>query len=272
MASYILRRFIGALVVLFGISVITFIIAYAAPGDPARLIVGAKAPQTVVDAVRHNLGLDQPLPIQYIHYIGRLLHGDLGFSYHNNLPVAELIGQRIGNTVQLALASWIVEVILGLPLGIFGALYHRRTADYILSFLTLVGMSMPVFWFGMWLIQNVAYGLGILPLGGVGGISHLILPAITLGVTNMAFYQRLVKSSMVDVMSQDYIRTARANGVPAHRVVTRHALKNGLIPAVTYAGMDIAQLCGGVVLTETVFNYQGSASWPGSPLRTWTSR
>ncbi|CAM3921279.1 ABC transporter permease [Alicyclobacillus pomorum] len=257
MASYIIRRLIGAVVVLFGISIITFIIAYAAPGDPARLIVGAKAPQSVVDAVRHNLGLDQPLPIQYIHYVGRLLQGNLGFSYHNNLPVTELLGQRLGNTVQLALGGWIVELILGIPLGIFGALYHRRIADYILSFLSLVGISMPVFVFGMWLIQNVAHGLGILPLGGAGGISHLILPSITLGVTGMAFYQRLMKSSMVEVMGQDYIRTARAFGVPPRRVITHHAMRNGLLPAVTYAGMDIAQLFGGVVLTETVFNYPG---------------
>jgi ABC-type dipeptide/oligopeptide/nickel transport system permease component len=255
----------GSVVVLVGISIITFIIAYAVPGDPARMIVGPKASAELVAQVRHNLGLDQPLYVQYIHYVWRLLHGDLGFSYHNNMPVAQLLFDRLGNTAQLAFGGWLVEILLGLPLGILAALYHRKWVDYALGFIGLVGISFPVFLLGMLLILIVGFHWKLLPLSGSGGIQHLILPSLTLGLVNFAFYQRLVKASMVEVFAQDYIRTAKASGVPKPRIVTHHALRNGIIPAVTYAGMDIAQLLGGVVLTETVFSY------PGIGLLSWDS-
>jgi ABC-type dipeptide/oligopeptide/nickel transport system permease component len=265
MLSYIVRRFLGSVVVLIGISIITFIIAYAVPGDPARMIVGPKASADLVAQVRHNLGLDQPLYLQYIHYVWRLLHGDLGFSYHNNMPVAQLLFDRLGNTAQLALGGWLVEILLGVPLGIVAALYHRKWLDYVLGFIGLVGISFPVFLLGMLFILFVGFYWKLLPLSGIGGIQHLILPSLTLGLVNFAFYQRLVKASMVEVFAQDYIRTAKASGVSKARIVTHHALRNGIIPAVTYAGMDIAGLLGGVVLTETVFSY------PGIGLLSWDS-
>lgn len=257
MASYLVRRLLGAIVVLIGISIITFAIAYAVPGDPVRTIVGEKASPQVVEEVRHTLGLDQPVYIQYFSYINRLIHGNLGFSYYNNQPVTSLIADRFGATAILALSGWIIEIIIGIPLGIITAVHNRKIADFILSTLAIIGISLPTFWLGMWLIYNVSYKMGILPIGGSGSIANLILPALTLGIAGAAYYQRLLKSSMVDVLSQDYIRTAYANGATPLRVTFRHAFRNGVIPAVTYAGMDVAFLLGGVVITETVFNYPG---------------
>lgn len=257
MLSYIVRRLIGSIVVLIGISIITFIIAFAVPGDPARAIVGQKAAPQVVEQVRHQLGLDQPLYIQYLTYSKRLLHGDLGFSYFNNQPVNQLIFGRLGDTAKLALGGWIVEILIGIPLGLLTAVRNRKASDLVLSSLSIIGISLPVFWFGMWLIYNVSYKMNWFPIGGTGGLSHLILPSITLGITGAAYYQRLVKSSMIDVFSQDYTRTAYANGASPLRVIFKHSLRNGMIPVVTYAGMDIAFLLGGVVVVETVFNYPG---------------
>lgn len=257
MVSYLVRRFFGSIVVLIGISIITFIITFAVPGDPARMIVGPHATPQVVATVRHNLGLDRPLYIQYFAYMGRLLHGNLGYSYNDNMPVWVLIKQRLSNTAELALGGWIVELAIGIPLGLVSALRHQKFTDYISSFLAVVGFSMPVFWLGMELIYNVAGNLHWFPVGGTGGISHLVLPALTLGIVGAAVYQRLIKASMLEVFSQDYIRTAKAFGVPPTRITFHHAFRNGIIPAVTYAGMDISLLFGGVVLVEQVFNYPG---------------
>lgn len=257
MASYIVRRLFGALIVLIGISIITFIIAYAVPGDPVRTIVGEKASPQVVEQVRHTMGLDRPMYEQYFSYLNRLFHGDLGFSYYNNQPVTHLIADRFGATAILALCGWFIEILIGIPLGILTAVHNRKITDFIVSTLAIIGISLPTFWLGMWLIYNVSYKLGILPIGGSGGIENLILPSLTLGIAGAAYYQRLVKSSMIDVFSQDYIRTAYANGASPFRVTAKHAFRNGVIPAVTYAGMDIAFLLGGVVITETVFNYPG---------------
>ncbi|MCL6452777.1 MAG: ABC transporter permease [Alicyclobacillus sp.] len=257
MLAYIVRRLGGAIVVLIGISMVTFLITFAVPGDPARMIVGPHASMQVVEQVRHNLGLDKPLYIQYLNYMGRLLHGNLGYSYNDNLPVWTLIRQRMGNTAQLAFGGWIVELAIGIPFGLISALRHQKLSDYVVSFLATFGFSLPAFWLGMELIYNVAYKLHWFPIGGTGGIRHLVLPAVTLGIVGAAFYQRLIKASMLEVFDQDYIRTARANGVPPFRVTFHHAFRNGIIPAVTYAGMDISLLLGGVVLIEQVFNYPG---------------
>jgi ABC-type dipeptide/oligopeptide/nickel transport system permease component len=257
MAAYLVRRIVGALTVLIGISIITFLIAFAVPGDPVRTIVGEKASPQVVEEVRHTMGLDRPVYVQYFSYLNRLVHGDLGFSYYNNQPVTDLISQRFGATAILAFCGFLVEILIGIPLGLLTAVYNRKFPDYIISTLAIIGISLPTFWLGMWFIYNVSYKMGILPIGGSGGIENLILPAITLGIAGAAYYQRLVKSSMLEVFSQDYIRTAHANGASPFRVTFRHGFRNGVIPAVTYAGMDIAFLLGGVVITETVFNYPG---------------
>ncbi|GGI97499.1 glutathione ABC transporter permease [Alicyclobacillus cellulosilyticus] len=260
MLSYIVRRLGAAVVVLFGISLVTFIIAFAVPADPARLIVGAKASPAIVAEVRHQLGLDQPLPVQYIHYVWRLLHGDLGTSYVYNMPVASLIGQRIGGTVLLAVACWLAELIIGIPLGIYTARRARTWIDYAVSALALVGISLFVPWLGEVLLYLFAFKLPVFPLGGTGGIRHLILPALTYGITGAAVYTRLLKSSMLEVLGQDYVRTARAKGASEQRVIWRHVVRNALIPVVTVAGIDIGTLLSGVVLIEVTFNWNGLGS------------
>lgn len=257
MLSYIIRRLGGALVVLFGISVVTFLLAYAIPSDPARMIAGPKASIETVMAIRHSLGLDKPLPIQYLDYVWRLIHGNLGMSYVYNLPVATLIAQRFGPTAILALACWIAELVIGIPLGIFTARRARKASDYIVSILALVGISILVPWLGIVLLYWLGFKFPIFPLGGAGGISHLILPALTFGITGAAAYTRLLKSSMLEVLGQDYVRTARAKGASEGRVVNRHVIRNALIPVITYGGIDVGYLLGGVVLLEVTFNWNG---------------
>lgn len=257
MASYIVRRLGGALIVLFGISVVTFLLIYAIPADPARMIAGQKATPQIIAQVRHNLGLDQPLFIQYIHYIGGLLRGNLGTSYIYNQPVSTLIAQRLGPTLLLALGCWLAELIIGIPLGIYTARRARKTGDYIVSALALVGISLPVFWLGLWLLYWFGFKFPIFPLGGSGGFQNLILPSLTYGITGAAYYTRLLKASMLEVMGKDYVRTARAKGASESRVIWRHVMRNALIPVVTFGGIDIGYLLTGVVLIENTFNWNG---------------
>ncbi len=257
MYAYLIRRISGAVVVLLGISIITFLLVYAVPADPARMIVGPKAPAAVVAAVRAQLGLNLPLPVQYIHYMDRLFHGDLGTSYIYSLPVAKMILQRIGPTAWLALWCWVAELVIGIPLGIYTARHARHKRDYIVSAVALVGISLPVFWLGLVLLYWFGFEIPILPLGGSGGIQYVILPAITYGITGAAYYTRLLKSSMLEVMGQDYVRTARAKGASERRVTWRHVVRNALLPVVTFGGIDIGYLLTGVVLIEATFNWNG---------------
>jgi ABC-type dipeptide/oligopeptide/nickel transport system permease component len=255
--SYIIRRLGGALAVLFGISIVTFILAYAVPSDPARMIAGPKASLATVMAIRHQLGLDAPIYVQYIRYIWRLLHLNLGMSYVYNLPVTTLIAQRIWPTASLALSAWIAELVIGIPLGIYTARRARKLADYVVSILALVGISLLIPWLGIVLLYWLGFKIPIFPLGGTGGITHLILPALTYGITGAAAYTRLLKSSMLEVLRQDYVRTARAKGATESRVVNRHVIRNALIPVITYGGIDVGYLLGGVVLLEVTFNWNG---------------
>ncbi|WP_026962277.1 ABC transporter permease [Alicyclobacillus herbarius] len=257
MYAYIIRRLFSAVIVLFGISVVTFLLVYAIPADPARMIAGPKAPHSVVVTIRHQLGLDQPLPLQYIHYVGRLLHGDLGTSYTFNLPVTTMILQRLWPTAELALGCWLAELIIGIPLGIYTARHARRLGDYMVSALALIGISLPVFWLGLLLLYWFGFQIPIFPLGGFGGFRYLILPSITYGITGAAYYTRLLKSSMLEVMQQDYVRTARAKGAGEARVTFRHVVRNALIPVVTFGGIDFSYLLTGVVLIEATFNWNG---------------
>lgn len=257
MVSYVGRRLGGALVVLIGITIVTYILAYAVPSDPARMIAGPKASLATVNAIRHQLGLDQPFYIQYFAYLGRLVRGDLGTSYVYNLPVATLIAQRFGPTFILAISCWIAELVIGIPLGIYTARHARKLGDYIVSILALVGISLLVPFLGILLLYQFGFKWPIFPLGGPGGITHLILPALTLGITGAAAYTRLLKSSMIEVLGQDYVRTARAKGASESRVVRRHVLRNAVIPVITYGGIDVGYLIGGIVLLEVTFNWNG---------------
>jgi len=255
--SYIFRRILGSLIVVVGISIITFLLVYAVPSDPARMIVGPKAPQAVVDAVRIKLGLNLPLPVQYVHYMENLLGGNLGTSYIYNMPVSKLIWDRLGTTGILALGSWVAELLIGIPLGIYTARRARKPSDYIVSALALVGISLPVQWLGMVLLYQFAFKWEIFPLSATEGFRSLVLPALTYGITGAAVYTRLLKSSMLEVLGQDYVRTARAKGANERRVVWRHVMRNALIPVVTFAGIDIGFLLSGVVLVEVTFNWNG---------------
>jgi ABC-type dipeptide/oligopeptide/nickel transport system permease component len=257
MISYIIRRILGSLVVLFGITVITFVLIYAIPADPARLIVGPKAPMSVVLAVRHQLGLDQPIYVQYYRYMVRLLHGDLGTSFMYNQSVSSMIGDRMWATFSLALSAWCAELIIGIPLGIYTARRARKLSDYIVSAIALVGISLPVQWLGLELMYYFSFKIPIFPTGGSGGIQNLILPSLAYGITGAAVYTRLLKASMLEVLKQDYVRTARAKGASERRVIWRHVLRNALIPVLTYGGIDIGFLLGGVVVLEEVFNWNG---------------
>lgn len=257
MFGFILRRIGANIIVLWGISVITFLLVFAIPADPARMIAGQKAPQSVVDTIRHQLGLDLPLPVQYWHYLERLLHGNLGTSYIFNLPVTTMIGQRAGASLELALGCFIVELALGIPIGIYTATHARKLSDYVLSAAALVGISIPVFWLGMVLLFWFGFKFPIFPLGGYGGIQYLLLPSITYGIVGAAVYARLLKSSMLEVLNQDYTRTARAKGASEGRVVRSHVLRNALIPVITFGGVDIGYLLSGILLIEATFNWNG---------------
>lgn len=257
MVSYIIRRLGGSIVVLLGIALITFILSYAVPADPARLILGMKASAAQVAALRVHMGLNLPLPEQFWNYLVKLLHGNLGQSYILDLPVTTLIAQRVGYTAQLALAAWLMELVIGIPIGIISALKDRKLTDHILSIVALIGISLPVFFVGLELMYWLAFKAGWFPVGGTGGLPYIILPALAYGITGAAYYARLLKSSMLDVLNSDYIRTARAKGASSFRAVMGHALRNAMIPVVTYGATDVAALFGGVVVLEDVFGYAG---------------
>jgi peptide/nickel transport system permease protein len=254
---FIARRLVQAIPVLFGISIITFILIYFLPADPARMYAGPSATVETVNRIRHELGLDQPLWMQYTRYMERLLHGDLGFSYRKQIPVTELILSRIPYTLALIIAGIFVELLFGLPIGIASALNRRGWLDRAGMFIALLAVSTPSFWLGLLLLYWFGYLIPIFPLGGAGSPAHLVLPALAAGLGGAAWYARMMRSSMLDVVANDYVRTARAKGLSGKKVTGRHILPNALNPIITMAGMDIPWFIGGVVLIERVFN------WPG---------
>ncbi|MCY0877023.1 MAG: ABC transporter permease [Firmicutes bacterium] len=260
MGSYIVRRLGGAIVVLIGIAVITFLLSYALPSDPARMILGMRASQAEVNQLRIQMGLNLPLYEQFWRYFINLLHGNLGQSYQLDMPVTELIEQRLGLTAQLALAAWLFELIIGIPAGIIMALKDRGFLDHTLNVITLIGVSLAPFFLGLELLYWVAFKANLFPAGGSGGIMYVILPGLTYGITGAAYYARLLKTSMLDVLNSDYIRTARSKGAGMWRVVFGHALRNAMLPVMTYGATDIAALFGGIVVIEDVFGYAGVGS------------
>jgi peptide/nickel transport system permease protein len=257
MWTLIARRAIQALPVMLGISLITFVLIYYLPADPARMYAGPSATAETVARIRQQLGLDQPFWVQYFRYIGRTLTGDLGFSYRKQIAVTELLLTRIPFTLALTAAGVFVELLIGLPVGIVSAVARGRWADRLGMFVALLGISAPPFWLGLLLLYVFGYLVPIFPLGGAGTAAHLVLPAFTAGVGGAAWYARMMRSSMLDILSADYVRTARAKGLRGFLVVLRHALPNALNPIITMAGLDIPWFIGGVVLVERVFD------WPG---------
>lgn len=257
MWTYLARRIAQTIPVLLGISVITFVLIYYLPADPARIYAGPSATVATVARIRHELGLDQPLWVQYIRYMERVLHGDLGFSYRKQIAVTTLVLSRLPYTLALIFGGVFFELAIGLPVGIVSAVARGRWADRLGMFIALVGVSAPPFWLGLLLLYWLGYLIPIFPLGGAGSPLHLVLPAITAGLGGAAWYARMMRSSVLDILSTDYIRTARAKGGSQFIVIFRHVLPNALNPIITMAGMDIPWFIGGVVLVERVFD------WPG---------
>jgi peptide/nickel transport system permease protein len=257
MVFYLLRRLLQAVPVVLGVIFAVMLTIELIPGDPVTLMLGEHATQESVTAVRHALGLDKPLLVRYVQYIGNLLHGDLGRSLRERRQVSEELADVWPATLELTAAALIIAVIGGVLAGVVSAVWPNSFFDGVTRLTSLFGLSMPVFWTGLTLIVFFSLWLNWLPVGGSGSLRHLILPAVTLSLPSLAMVARMTRSSVLEVLREDYIRTARAKGAKERVVVLKHGLRNACIPIVTLLGLQVGQLLGGAVLTETVF------AWPG---------
>jgi peptide/nickel transport system permease protein len=255
--QYIVRRLLLTIPVVFGVSLIVFSSIRLIPGDPARALAGVNATPEYIQQIRDRYGLDDPIYVQYGRFMMGLATGDLGTSTFSRRPVTTEIGERFPRTLTLASISLLISTVVGVSAGIVSATRRNSLFDNVSMFVALVGVAAPVFWMALMLQLLFAVQLRWLPATGMGGIRHLILPAITLGMASAALMARITRSSMLDVLKQDFITTARAKGLAERVVVYKHALKNALIPVVTVLGLQFGILLGGAVLTETVF------AWPG---------
>jgi len=263
MFAFISRRVGYSLLILLGVTFITYLLLFMLPADPARQIAGRSATPEVVAGIRAQLGLDLPFYHQYANYLGNLVQGDLGRSYIQRSAVTELIGSRLRPSLELMAAGIGFELLIGISLGVIAALKRDSWADKILMALSFVGVSAPQFIAAMLFLYFFAVQLGWFPLGGYGGVEHLMLPALTLGILGSGWYSRMVRSSMIEVLHQDFIRTARAKGLSRVRVVLRHVLPNAIVPVIPMIGIDIGIFMGGLVVVESVFG------WPGIGQLTW---
>ncbi|MFC7395428.1 glutathione ABC transporter permease GsiC [Scopulibacillus cellulosilyticus] len=257
MFSYFIKRLIGMIPILFVISIIIFLFVHLIPGDPARLVAGKDATMADIKLVRQELGLDKPLPEQYISYMTNLLHGNLGTSLRTKDPVSVMLAQRFMPTFWLSVWSLLWALVFGLLIGVISATKRNKWQDYSGMFAAVSGISLPSFWLGLMLIQIFSVQLGWLPTGGLDSWKSYILPSLTLGAGIAAVIARFTRSSLMDILKEDYVRTGRAKGLKERRVVWNHALKNAMIPVVTMTGLQFGFLLGGSVVVETVF------SWPG---------
>jgi ABC-type dipeptide/oligopeptide/nickel transport system permease component len=254
---YVARRLVAAVPTLLGVSIVVFMMVRLLPGDPARIVAGLLASEADVETIRHQLGLDQPAPVQYAQFLVRLMHFDLGTSVRTGQPVVYEVLARLPWTIELAATSIAVAAALGVAGGIVAALYHNQRLDVVISALMLFGISMPVYWFGLMLIVVFAIKLQWLPAAGSQDPGAWILPTLTLSAFSVALIARMTRSTMLEVLRTDYVRTARAKGQLERAVVYGHALRNAMLPIVTVIGHQFGTLLGGAVLTETVFG------WPG---------
>jgi peptide/nickel transport system permease protein len=255
-SAYLLRRLAAAVITLLGVVLVMVLLVRALPGDAARVIAGLQATPEQVEQVRLSLGLDQPVPVQYWRYVVNLAEGSLGTSARFGTSVLSEIGHRLPYTIALAVCGTFFGAVFGIALGVLAATHKGRWVDAFGSMLGVAGISMPVYWLGILLIVLFSVQLRWLPIGGAEGLASLVMPTITLGVFSMAVVSRMTRSTMLDTLDQDYVRTVRAKGV-AEWVAVRHALRNAFIPILTVIGLQFGTLQGGAVLTETVF------SWPG---------
>ncbi|MFB2881629.1 ABC transporter permease [Floridanema aerugineum] len=291
MFKYILKRLFSLLPVLIGITLLVFTLLHLIPGDPAVVLLGERATPEQIESLRQQLGLNQPLPIQYFNFLFNVIRFDFGKSIISGIPIIDEITTRWPATFELSVAAMLIALILGIPAGIFAAVRKNSWLDNLLMSSSLIGVSLPVYWLGLLLIYLFAVNLQLLPPSGrisveagfnfkpITGffvldsllkldfntlqdvLSHLILPAITLGTVPLAIIARITRSSMLEVLSQDYIRTARAKGVPEYFVILKHALKNAFLPISTTIGLQFGTLLGGAILTETIFSWPGIGSW-----------
>jgi ABC-type dipeptide/oligopeptide/nickel transport system permease component len=254
---YLLQRLVASAVALLGVVTLVFFMVRVLPGDPARVVAGVFATEDEVARIRSRMGLDRPLPRQYATFLGRLARGDLGTSARTSEPVLAEVRARLPATLTLAVVSSAIAAVLGIAAGVLAATRPYSTLDYLLSVVTLFGVSMPVYWLGILLIIVFAIHLNWLPAAGADQPGSIVLPAVTLAAFSVALVARMTRAAMLEVLGEDYVRTARAKGLPERGVVSRHALRNALIPIVTTIGLQFGALLGGAVLTESIF------AWPG---------
>jgi peptide/nickel transport system permease protein len=262
MIAYLAKRMAASALILIGVTMVTFALAFLMPADPVRQIAGRNATPETVESIRHQLGLDRPVPLQYATYLGHLAQGDLGHSYIQKTDVGQLIMSRLPATLLLMLGAIFFELAIGIPLGTFAAA-RRGKADRAIMIFAFAGVSTPQFVVGLVLLYLLAYLAGWFPMSGYGGLSHLILPALTLGIGGGGWYARILRSSLVEVLRQDYIRTARAKGLSERTIVVVHGLRNALLPIVAMIGLDIGTFMGGAVVVESVYG------WPGIGQLAW---
>lgn len=268
MLRYLMNRIVGLIAVMFIVATIVFVIIRVTPGDPAAVMLGPEASQQDIAALRTQLGLDRPLPLQYVTWLGQLARGDLGQSIFLNKPVLSALADRAEPTFWLTLMSLLIATAIAVPVGILSAVKRGTVLDQSVLSFSMFTSSVPSFWLGLLLMQVFAVKLGWLPVSGYGGpdasigtrLSHLILPAVVLGVVNSALITRFIRASMLDVLRDDYVRTARAKGLTETRVILKHAVRNALIPILTVIGLTTALLISGAVVTETVFGLPGVGS------------
>jgi ABC-type dipeptide/oligopeptide/nickel transport system permease component len=254
--AYLIRRLVAAVITLLGVISVLVLTFQVLPGNPARVIAGMRASQAQVQKIRHSMGLDEPVVVQYWQYVDRVVHGDLGTSPRTGETVASEIASRLPYTIALAVLGTLLGVIFGIPLGVWSATYKGRLPDAVGSIIGVMGISMPVFWTGILLIVLFGVLLKLLPVSGADSPASYILPSITLGVFSMAIISRMTRSTMLETLDQDYVRTVRGKGV-REVVAIRHALRNSFIPILTVISLQFGTVLGGAVLTETIF------SWPG---------
>jgi ABC-type dipeptide/oligopeptide/nickel transport system permease component len=259
-ARYILARSLQAIPVLVATTIVVFLTLHLAPGDPVRMLASPTATEQDLANIRGRLGLDQPLPVQYGRWVAALLRGDLGSSLRSGAPVMEILPERYWNTIRLTVASMLVAVSVGLLAGMLAAARPGSLVDLLTTGVAVAGLSIPPFWLGLILILIFSVHLGWLPAGGGDSWRHLILPAISLGLATAALIARMVRSSMLEVIRTDYVRTARAKGLRERSLLRGHALPNALIPTVTVVGLQFGTLLAGAVITEVVFTWPGIGS------------
>jgi peptide/nickel transport system permease protein len=265
MRRYVARRVAQSVVVLLGVSVVVFALVHLVPGDPVRTAMGTRFDQATYEALRERAGFDQPLPVQYVQWLGSAVTGDLGVSFRSGRPVTTTVVGRLPATISLAVASLVVALVIAIPLGIVSAVRSGTKTDYAATFFSQIGISVPDFWMGIMFILLFSLTLGWLPPSGyvpitdspLGWLERVIMPAVTIGVVTGSILTRFVRSAVLEALGQDYTRTARSKGLPERTVVNRHVLKNAMIPVVTVTGLQLAFLLGGVIVVEEVF------AWPG---------